>query len=153
MTQPVFDAEVIYQALFDLTASLTVPITGDPFPSRVRRVMAFSDLPEQPAICQAEHDETVTEVTKMLPKTTLGAAWLIYHRAGADTSPDVTPATTSNAILQQIRALFPQGDNDLPQTLGGLVQKAVISGRIIKEHGDLDGQALLIVPLRITVPI
>ena len=141
--------ELIYNALFALSEGLTWG-EGSSMAFRSRRVKLFSDIPEWPALCQAEHDETVVERTRMPSKVTLGAVWLIYHRAGQDTA--AVPATESNAILDAIEQLFPGDEETGTQTLGGLVHKAVISGRILKEHGDLEGQALLIVPLKILVP-
>jgi hypothetical protein len=138
------DAETIYQALFDLTASLGLAFTA-------RRVRTFDDLPAQPALCQAETEETVTQVTGRPSITTLGAHWLLFHQAGKDS--DAIPAQTTNALLAAVRALFVDPDEpDGAQTLGGLVHKCWIDGRIQKFQGDLDGQTLIVVPIKILVP-
>ena len=144
------DSETIYQALFDLTASLaSSPGAALAFSSR--RVKTFEDLPAQPALCQAETDETMTQVTGQVAVTTLGASWLIYHQAGKD--DDAVPAQTTNAILTAVRGLFiDPTDPDFAQTLGGLVHKCWIEGRIQKFQGDLDGQTLIVVPIKILVP-
>lgn len=139
----------IYQALFALGSSLTWG-GGRTFAFASRRVRTFANIPAWPAFCQAEHDENIADRTKMPNKNTLGAIWLIYHNAGKD--KDVVPATESNAILDAVDMLFPAEDEGYHQTLGGLVHKATVSGKILKEHGDLDGQALLIVPLKILIP-
>ena len=115
-----------------------------------RRVRLWDDLPVQPALCQAEHDETVTEATGLPSKTTLSASWLIYHQAAKD--PAAVAATETNQILDAVQALFPAGDPDNVQTLGGLVHHCFINGKIFKDSGDLDGQALIIVPITILVP-
>jgi hypothetical protein len=141
--------ELIYQRLFALGAGLTWA-GGGSFLYTKRRVMTFANLPAQPALCQAEPDETISGSTGMPNKNVLGAAWFIYHQAGAD--PAAIPATTSNAILDAIDLAFPSDPDVAPQTLGGLVHKAVIAGRVMKEHGDLEGQALLIVPIKILIP-
>ena len=86
----------------------------------------------------------------MPDRTTLGAVWLLYHNVGKD--KDAIPATESNAMLDAVDALFSVDDTGFRQTLGGLVYNAQVSGKIIKEHGDIDGQALLIVPIKILVP-
>jgi len=144
------DSETIYQALFDLTASLAWS-PGGALASSSRRVKTFEDLPAQPALCQAETDETMTQVTSQVAVTTLGASWLIYHQAGKD--DDAVPAQTTNAILTAVRGLFVDPtDPDFAQTLGGLVHKCWIEGRIQKFQGDLDGQTLLVVPIKILVP-
>jgi hypothetical protein len=144
------DSETIYQALFDLTASLAWS-PGGALAFSSRRVKTFEDLPAQPALCQAETDETMTQVTSQVAVTTLGASWLIYHQAGKD--DDAVPAQTTNAILTAVRGLFVDPtDPDFAQTLGGLVHKCWIEGRIQKFQGDLDGQTLLVVPIKILVP-
>ena len=143
------DAEPIYQALFDLGAGLSWTTGALAYASR--RVATWTDLPAQPALCQAEHDETVAQATAMEPRTTLGASWLIFHQAGLDAA--AVPAQTTNAILAAVRALFVDPtEPDLAQTLGGLVHKCWIEGRIQKFQGDLDGQALIVVPIKILVP-
>jgi hypothetical protein len=144
------DAEPIYQALFDLTVGLAWS-GGGALAFSSRRVKTFEDLPAQPALCQAETDETMAQVTSLQAVTTLGASWLIYHQAGKD--DDAVPAQTTNAILAAVRGLFVDPDDpDFAQTLGGLVHKCWIDGRIQKFQGDLDGQTLIVVPLKILAP-
>ena len=143
-------SEPIYQALFDLTANLAWSPSGA-LAFSARRVKTFEDLPAQPALCQAETDETITQVTSQNAIATLGANWLIYHQAGRD--DDAVPASTTNAILDAVKALFVDpADPDFTQTLGGLVHKCWIEGRIQKFQGDLDGQTLIVVPIKILVP-
>jgi hypothetical protein len=143
-------AEAIYQALFDLTERLVWAPDGA-LAYRARRVRTFEDLPAQPALCQAETDETMTAITGMPATTTLGASWLIYHQAGKD--DDAVPATVTNAILSAVRRLFVDpADPDFAQTLGGMVHKCWIEGRIQKFQGDLDGQTLIVAPIKIRIP-
>ena len=143
------DVESIYQALFNLTSGLAWP--GGALAFATRRVKTFEELPAQPALCQAETDETVTQVTGRPPITTLGASWLIFHQAGKDDA--AIPAQTTNAILTAVKALFVDlTDPAFAQTLGGAVHKCWIEGRIQKFQGDLDGQTLIVVPIKILVP-
>ncbi len=143
-------AEHVYQALFDLTANLAWSPAGA-LAYASRRVKTFEDLPAQPALCQAETDETVSQVTGQQSVTTLGASWLIYHQAGKD--DDAVPAQTTNAILGAVKGLFVDpSDPAFAQTLNGLVHKCWIEGRIQKFQGDLDGQTLIVVPIKILVP-
>ena len=144
------DAEPIYAALFELAAGLSWS-AGGALAFASRRVKTFEDLPAQPALCQAETDETMTQVTSQQATTTLGASWLICHQAGKDDA--AIPAQTTNAILAAVRALFVDPtDPAFAQTLGGLVHKCWIEGRIQKFQGDLDGQTLIVVPIKILVP-
>ena len=148
--------EAIFSALFALVsvgegqAGTLTWGAGQSLAYTSRRVRLWHDIPLQPALCQAEHDETITEVTGLPSKTTLSVSWLIYHNVGRD--PTATPATESNLILDAVQALFPAGDPDNVQTLGGLVHHCFISGKVFKDPGDLDGQALIIVPIKILVP-
>jgi hypothetical protein len=143
------DAEPIYAALFQLGSGLAWSSGALAFASR--RVKTFDDLPAQPALCQAETDETMARVTSQPAVTTLGASWLICHQAGKDDA--AIPAQTTNAILTAVRALFvDRTDPSFAQTLGGLVHKCWIEGRIAKFQGDLDGQTLIVVPIKILVP-
>jgi hypothetical protein len=151
--------ESIYAALFGLvsqgeglagTISWTSPVAGGPtaLAYTSRRVKLWTDIPTQPALCQAEHDETIMAKTGQESKGILGASWLIYASTG---DPLAVPAQTTNPILDAIFALFPS-EPELTQTLGGLVHYARIEGRIQKIQGDLDGQTLLVVPIRMLVP-
>jgi hypothetical protein len=144
------DAEAIYQALFNLASGLSWP-GGGALAFAARRVKTFDDLPAQPALCQAETEETVAQVTGRPAIVTLGASWLIYHQAGKDDA--AIPAQTTNAILTAVKALFVDPtDPSFAQTLGGAAHKCWIEGRIQKFQGDLDGQTLIVVPIRILVP-
>lgn len=142
--------EDIFQALFALSEGVTWGAPARGFVHRSRRVALWSDLPGQPALCQAEHDEDVEETTGLPPVATLSASWLIYHDVGKD--PQAEPARESNLILDAVQALFPAGDPDNVQTLGGLVHHCFISGKLFKDPGDLDGQALIIVLIKLLVP-
>jgi len=142
--------EDVFQALFGLTATVSWGSPPRRFLYSARRVKHWDDLPAQPALCQAEQGEDVAEVTGRPPITTYAANWLIYHDVGKD--PDAVPATESNLILDAIQALFPTDDPDRVQTLGGLVHHCFISGRVFKDPGDLDGQALIVVPIKILAP-
>lgn len=142
--------EDIFNALFALAQNLTWGTPPRTFAYAQRRVKMWTDVPGQPAFCQAEHDEDIQQVTRQLPKRTLSASWMIYHSVGID--PDAIPATETNLILDAIDAVFPSDDPDQVQTLDGLVHYARISGKVFKDPGDLDGQALIIVPISILIP-
>jgi hypothetical protein len=142
--------EDIFGALFALSEGVLWGAPPRGFAHRSRRVSLWSDLPAQPALCQAEHDEDIEEVTGLPARTTYSASWLIYHDVGKD--PDAVPASESNLILDALQGLFPCEDPDRVQTLGGLVHHCFISGKVFKDPGDLDGQALIIVPIIILAP-
>ncbi len=139
----------IFQALFALASAATWgdPATG--FAYAARRVRLFDDLPATPALCQAEHEEEVAQVAGQPPRRILSAAWVVHHSAG---DPDAIPASTHNAILDALDAALAPDGPDGCCTLGGLVAHAWIEGKVFKDPGDLDGRALMIVPVRMLVP-
>jgi len=141
--------EAVYAALFVLGSNLQ---WGDPaqgFAYASRRVRLADDLPAQPALCQAEHGETVAILPGQPPRRTLAAAWMIQH---ATADPDAILASVNNALLDAIDVCFLPDSPDGCCTLGGLVTHAWIEGEVFKDPGDLDGQALLIVPIRMLWP-
>jgi hypothetical protein len=103
-----------------------------------------------PSLYQIEGSETIVSTDDQLDLLTLRASWIIYHRGGKDQS--ATPAETSSNILDAIENAFRPAFPGLRQTLGDRVYRAYIDGAIHKDNGDLDGQAMLIVPITIVIP-
>lgn len=157
------DRELIFNTLFSLTEGVTwnVGTSNAPiyrsFASRTRRIQLFSDVPdkEQPWLGQSEHSENITQISRMPYKATLNAQWIVYHVAGKQ--PKATPTSTNNLILDALQnAIAPkvtdEGYPDERNTLGGLVYHCYIEGEVFKDPGDIDNQAMLIVPIKILVP-
>ncbi len=142
------DREAIYAALFALAQTISWGQPAQGFAYTARRVRLFDDLPAAPALCQAEHDETIARTAGLEPRRTLGAAWMIHHRVA---DPDAAGACVNNAILDAIEAALAPDDASLCCTLGGLVAHCWLEGEVFKDPGDLDGQALLIAPIRMLV--
>ena len=152
------DFEPVYAALFELTERIRWGATQQhKMLTRSRRVKLFNEVPaeSQPAVFQAEHDETEAPRTGGIGKLTLGATWFVYWAVGG--AADAVPTITANNILGGIRrALRPitadPGFHDRRQTLGGLAYSVRIEGQVFKDPGDLDGQGLLVVPIKIIMP-
>ena len=122
-----------------------------------RRVRLFSDVPveQQPACFQAEHGDTYQQVSNLPYKVILEANWIIYQAPGMDLN--VRGAILNNLILKGCReALKPkpqdEGWFDERNTLNGLVYHCFISGRVFKDPGDIDGQGMIVVPIKLLVP-
>jgi hypothetical protein len=136
--------EDVMQALFGLVTA------GGAFATAGRRLLMANQVAEQPAVFvrnAGEHWER--SHTRMPPKVTMEIEIWLYSRGGAD--PSMPPAVALNVLIDTVgRALsaFP-GD---AQTLGGLVTHAWIEGAVELWPGDLDGQAIAIVPVKILVP-
>ncbi len=146
--------EQIYLALFNLGSAVTWN-GGDTFAYTARRVSLWDDVPGQPAFMQAEQNEVFVQEAGRPAQRTLTAKWIVYHPAGAD--PNGSPTTTSNQIMDALEAAMRPAPNDpgLYQgrnTLGGLVYRAWIDGNVFRENGDLDGQAMIVVTVKILVP-
>jgi uncharacterized phage protein gp47/JayE len=68
---------------------------------------------------------------------------------------DTEPGQTSlDTMLQAFEAAFIQPDNfsTNANTLGGLVYWCRIEGRVFKVPGDIDNQAMLVVPVVVEMP-
>lgn len=155
--------EQIFGALFALTAGVEWNIGTDvdpaieTFKTRTRRIKLFSDVAEkdQPWIGQAEHGESCSKNTTLPYRRIFKAQWMVYHQAGKQ--PKATPAVRNNLILDALElAIAPKpsdpGFLDERNTLSGLVHHCFIDGEVFKDPGDIDNQALMIVPITILVP-
>lgn len=157
------DRETIFNALFALTekarwniGTALAPVYQS-FATRTRRIALFSDVPDkqQPWLGQSEHSESINQVSRMPYKVTLQAQWVVYHVMGKQ--PGTVPTTRNNQILDALQeAIAPAktdpGYLDQRNTLGGLVYHCYIDGDIFKDPGDIDNQAMLIVPIKLLVP-
>lgn len=149
------DEEAIYVRLFERVGM--VQFDGRQFIETSRRVKLFGDVPSemQPACFQAEHGTTEKQVTGMPYKTILEATWIIYQCVARDTN--AIGASENNSILKGVRqALAPlpsdPGFLDKRNTLNGLVYHCYIDGRLFKDSGDIDGQGMMTVPIKLLVP-
>lgn len=160
MTAP---REDIFKALFALTegvqwntgTDLAPNMVG--FKTRTRRIKLFSDVSnkEQPWLGQAEHGETIEQKSNLPYKQVWQAQWMIYHKAGED--PKSVPTIWNNLIIDALQAAIAPsvtdpGFFDKRNTLSGLVYHCFISGEIFKDPGDIDNQALIIIPIKLLVP-
>lgn len=160
---PVFGTSVprgaVITSLSPLTLSL--PATGNTYAAALstgflttgRRLKFWTDVAEQPALFLRDGDEELDypQEQGVLQLQTLKPEIWIYSNAGQN--PDLAPATGLNNLLDAVQAAFAP---DSPQTgrftLGGLVFWCRLNGKVTKEPGDLDGQAIAIAEVEITVP-
>lgn len=125
------------------------PLRG--FALTSRRMRHYSDTPQQPAFFQVEHDENVSQVTGLPYKWILEASWVVYQNIGSD--PNSVPQRESNLIKDALTAaLSLEDDVDDRVTLGGLVHHVYFDGRVFSDSGDLDGQGVIVMPIKILVP-
>lgn len=131
--------ELIYAALFNKLKAVEGINTSS------RKLKHWADVPsgETPALFQAQTGETVTHQTNQPSIWTFHLDIYVYANTA---NSDVAPAQVLNPILDRItEALKPiVGDE---QTLGGLVQKCRINGKIETDEGTLGDIAVLIIPI------
>lgn len=148
--------ESIMQALVAklVQARFARPINGhDSWALLSRRLKLWSDVAsaDQPALFITEHGENLGYSAEALPaKCTLNVDLFIYIAAGKD--PDSIPARDLNIALDALGACLAPEPATGRQTLGGRVTNCRIEGRIVKDPGDLDGQGLALVPIKILAP-
>ena len=82
------------------------------------------------------------------PKRQLLIRLFIYTNAK---DQSIVGATELDNIMDALDAALAPGPGRTMQTLGGLVAWARIDGEVLIEPGDLDGDGLAIVPIRITL--
>ena len=141
--------EAAFSALFAQVAG------AYPWASASRRMQLWSNVPPgaRPALFQLESGpETYVWTTPATPRRTFETKLFLYFDARDPATPG---ASAINAALDAIdAALAPQG-LDLAsgrQTLGGLVHDCKISGVPVRDTGDLDGDGLAVVAVRLIAP-
>jgi hypothetical protein len=136
--------EAIISALFTL-------ITGAAgFKTTGRRLKAWDEVPDQPALFLRVIAEDVEHKNIVLSTTTIHAEIWIYSHGNID--PDDVPSTDLNDLTDAVVATL-QPDSPTQQlTLGGLVSWCRVEGRIDYAPGDIGTQAIAVIPVRILVP-
>jgi hypothetical protein len=121
----------------------------------VRRLKLWSDVSaaNRPACFLFEgSQETYTWSESALPKRIIEVRLFVYLNAK---DPSVVGATLLNNVMDAFDTAFALSGGDVVlgrNTLGGTVYNSRIDGKILKDPGDLDGDALLIVPVKLVLP-
>ena len=138
--------ENIITALFNLVSASAT------FATASRRLQLWSSVPssEKPAVFVVERGDTYRRASEAVPEAvTLEVDIYIYTDAGKDQS--LVPASILNLLIDAVdTALAPNTLTGL-QTLGGLVSHCWIEGKIMKDPGDLDGDGVAVIPVKILV--
>jgi len=142
------DREPIYEALFNLVWNAA------PFKTHSRRWKSWTETPEQPAIFMTQNAEDWRRVRGLPPVVALEVDLIIYSNVGTD--PTILVSPPINALIQAVAsALKPTTPGDVAlnvQTLGGLVFRAWIEGRVEIREGMIQGQAIAMIPVKILIP-
>jgi hypothetical protein len=121
----------------------------------VRRLKLWSDIPAtcRPACFLFEgSQETYSWSETAVPKRTIEVRLFVYLNAK---DPGIVGATLVNEVLDAFDTAFTLAGGDVVlgrNTLGGAVYNCRIDGKVLKDPGDLDGDALLILPIKLVLP-
>jgi len=120
-----------------------------------RRLRLWADVPaaERPCCFLFEGGkETYAWNNGVSPKRIIEAHLFVYVNSK---DPDTPGAPQLNTILDALDAAFAPANADAEAgrlTLGGAAYDCRIEGAPFKDPGDLDGDGLLVAPLRIVLP-
>ncbi|MCE9561889.1 MAG: hypothetical protein K8U57_07530 [Planctomycetes bacterium] len=138
--------EAIFAALYTLVTA------GGQFATTGRRVKIWTDVKpaQRPALFLAERAQTYLRNSEAVPaRVTLNAELYIYTDAK---DPNVIGSTQLNNLLDAIDVALAPSPVTGKQTLDGLVSHCWIEGDIFFDPGDVDGDGMAIIPLKILVP-
>jgi hypothetical protein len=115
------------------------------------RLVYWTEVAEQPALfVRYTGDEYAPRLTRMPAKVVVECEVWLYTKAGEN--PAVPPAIALAGLVDMVEQLLAPGPNAEAQTLGGQVTHCWIEGRTDIHPGDLDGQAIAVIPVKILVP-
>jgi hypothetical protein len=139
--------ETIMQALFALVSGSASFVTAS------RRLQLWGSLSaaEKPAIFQYERDDNYRNGNNYLPIVEMNVDLYIYTAPGMDSG--VTPISVLNPLIDAIDAALAPNRVTRRQTLGGLVSHCYIDGKIMKDPGDLDGDGIAVIPVKILATV
>jgi len=121
-------------------------ITG--FLTTGRRVKPWAQVTAQPAMFLRRTGVIDEAHGTMIDTTLVCEAW-IYCGSGQD--PDASPDELLSSLEELVRESFTPDDDDR-FTIGGRVYWCRIEGKSDISPGDLGGQSLARIPIRITLP-
>jgi hypothetical protein len=133
-------------------------LLADAYPWRLgpsRRLKLWSDVPaaNRPACFIYEGgQETYSWSETALPKRVIEVKIFVYLNAK---DPGAVGATLVNKVMDAIDDAFRLIGGDIisgRNTLNGAAYHCRIDGKTLKDPGDLDGDALLIAPVKIVLP-
>lgn len=102
-----------------------------------------------PALFQIYKGETVAWSGAQPLKRVMHLDLVIYVHSGDKSFPT---SSLLNPLLDGLETLFGAGDPEPSETLGGLVKRVTINGRIETDEGLLGEYAYAVVPVDIIVP-
>lgn len=145
-------------ALFTLLSTIQIqsgspPVNTNLFVYSSRIVKLWGDVPltDRPSMMLGDHEDYYESQKNIIrPRIrTIDTTVFIYINAKDQTTPG---SIQLNNILDAIDDALSPTANTGRQTLGGLVYNTWIDGKVTKVPGDLDGDGLLLIPIKICLP-
>lgn len=122
-----------------------------PYKTSGRRMKFWTDVAAQPALfLRHVSDETKHQGIGMPGFVTMECEAWLYANGGKD--EDAVPETELNDLLDAVEAAIAPPPGTDTQTLGGIVLHAFIEGTTKMHPGDIGGQAIAVVPIKVIVP-
>jgi hypothetical protein len=139
--------EQIMSALFALVSA------SPSFVTKSRRLKLWTDVAaaEKPAIFQYERDDVYANGKQYLPIVEMNVDLYIYTAPGLDSG--ITPISMLNPLIDAVDAALAPSTVTRRQTLGGLVSHVWIDGKIMKDPGDIDGDGIAVIPVKILATV
>ncbi len=152
---PAVTREQIFLALFNLVTTVQVGTPpAVPWKTKSRKLKLWNEVPVElrPAIFMAERTQQYYGAERPVPpKRTYNVMLFIYTNA-----KNATDANSGSAILNPLLDAIDDALKPSPMTmrndLGGLVNHCYIDGDVFVDPGDIDGDGLAIIPIKIVVP-
>jgi hypothetical protein len=139
--------EAILSALFTLVSGSAT------FNTASRRLQLWTSVAssDKPAIFMTERGDNYMRASEAVPEAvTMDVDIYVYTDAGKDQS--IVPASILNPLIDAVDAALAPNPLTGTQTLGGLVSHCWIEGKIMKDPGDLDGDGVAVIPVKILLP-
>jgi hypothetical protein len=139
------------EAIFSAVLDLLTQGAGRSFPTIGDRVIPWTECSEQPALfLRPVADHYAPRKATGLPQAvTIEAEIWLYNRSD---DPETPPVRGLNDLIDAVEAALAPPTPGFSQTLGGLVANVAVGRAIDKSPGDLDSQAIALIPLSILVP-
>lgn len=117
-----------------------------------RRLKLWGDVPaeQQPACFVTKAAESVRARSDTLPGTRVWTFRLFLY--AKNNSLDAVPAADLDTILDVVDDVFTPSPVTGKVSLGGTVSHCRIEGGVMLDPGDLDGQAMAIIPITVLIP-
>lgn len=148
--------EKVWSAFFSLLSpSLTIP-AGGLFRTVSRRARTYTQVTsdEQPALFVLQRREIAEAKNRGIPTIWRMHASLYVYAVNSVDAIGTGGGQILNPLLDSIEAaLAPRAVEGNVLSLGGLVSRAFIDGDLEIDEGNIDGQAVAIIPVTIIGPV